>query len=115
MGRRRKARPARKRRPARIERLRRNNRHSGARAKRASPESITTTGSLDSGPAPSGHPGMKKSAATAALSAFATIASRGKKLLVRCGLAILLLDDARRLAAATAQVIQLGAPHLALA
>src|SRR5712671_1550798 len=29
-------------------------RHSGARAKRASPESITTTGSMDSGPAPSG-------------------------------------------------------------
>src|SRR6266702_2755495 len=31
-----------------------HNRHSGARAKRASPESITTTGSMDSGPAPSG-------------------------------------------------------------
>jgi acyl-CoA synthetase (AMP-forming)/AMP-acid ligase II len=29
-------------------------RHSGARAKRASPESITTTGSMDSGAAPSG-------------------------------------------------------------
>ena len=28
--------------------------HSGARAKRASPESITTIGSMDSGPAPSG-------------------------------------------------------------
>src|SRR6266576_6626662 len=29
-------------------------RHSGARAKRASPESITTIGIMDSGPAPSG-------------------------------------------------------------
>src|SRR5450755_108627 len=33
-------------------------RHSGAIAKQASPESITTTGSMDSGPARSAHPGM---------------------------------------------------------
>src|SRR5437016_9757808 len=31
-----------------------SNGHSGARVKRASPESITTIGSMDSGPAPSG-------------------------------------------------------------
>src|SRR5437762_11444443 len=36
-------------------------------------------------------------------------------LLVRGGGSILLLDNARRLAAAATQVIQLGAPHLALA
>src|SRR5216684_7646957 len=42
-------------------------RHSGARVKRASPESITTTGSMDTGPAPQvgncrpkAHPGMTK-------------------------------------------------------
>src|SRR3979490_3367759 len=49
-------------------------RHSGARAARASPESMTTIGSMDSGPAPQvgncrpkAHPGMTRLGGSAAL------------------------------------------------